>query len=112
MRATIIVILLMCSCIGTQAQVSRQKSILQAYYDMQKYLNNDAGLFLKESEKIITDKLGVKFNDANEIIVIKEFCESYNLSGCVYFTENSQKNYFSRVSKNEPINFDKPSYSV
>lgn len=99
-------------CMGSKEQAGVQNGILEKYYNKQKYSNNDAGLFMKESEKIITAKLSPIFNNSSDIVIIKEFCDPYNLSGCITSLTSGQIEYFSREGKNKLINFGTTSYSI
>ena len=106
----LVVLILLSSCIGSKRQTRPPKSLLDQYINQELYAKNGSGRFLEESERIIVDSLSPNFANSGDVILIKEYCDPDNLSGCIYSVPTTRISYFSRAGKNGLVDVRRPSY--
>lgn len=111
-QAGIAIFFLLSFCIGTKGQAGAGNGILKEYYKRQVFAKNESGRFMRESERIIVDSLFPKFGNSTGLLIIKEYCDSYNLSGCIYSLATGQTSYFSRTGRNGLVVVDRASYNA
>lgn len=111
-NAGILFIVLLMSFGVARSQGRPDKNILSEYFRREVFAKNGSGLFMMETERILADSLYQEFDNSSSLIVIKEYCDPYNLSGCVYSPAANQITYFSRIGNNNIVVLNKPSYEM
>ncbi|WP_143774459.1 hypothetical protein [Niastella vici] len=113
-RISIVIYISFClSCVtGKYESRNRTFNILDQYVKSQHYRSDDDGRSLRIAEQKIANRFEKDFDSVKSIIVIKEYCSPYQLSGYVYSNDIQNGRFFYQTKRFAELNFEDPAYSV
>lgn len=109
-KISIVVFMSFClSCVTGKIQNKKgYLNILEQYFKNQHYGKGENGRAFREAEQKIVNKMEWEFDSAKSMIIIKELCRPYELSGYVYSDEVKKGNFFYQANQLAELKFYDP----
>lgn len=87
------------SCVtGKHQDKKGNPNVFEQYLKKQRYGKGDNGRSFREAERSIVNIVGRDFDSSKSVILIKELCRPYGVSGYVYSADIKRKLFLSNCS--------------